>query len=577
MASFSYEVAAREYGEALLLWREEDAAASGVDHVALLKRHARAAYLASDFRTATASCREAIEELDDADPARRTALLILLGRTQWVSGEWGPATDTYELALKTSPAEPPIVRVRALAGLGQTYMLHARLQQARPLLEAAIEGARAIGARDAEGHALNSLAAVVAGLGDVDDGRAWIDEARDIALELRIPDDIGRAYVNKVDIENWCGFPERALETTAEGMQLAAEWGVSASYGAFIGYGGVNAAFELGRWDDARDLVARADRAYGALATGEAYRAMYVAELLACSGDDRFEPMWERALRLTREAPPSDHAGLLYLGGIEQAAFAGDYALGARYAREGLGMLESIDSTIRLLGYVRVAAWPVAELGAAARRDGDEAALSDARDLLSSMHAIASARRSAMEPTGRLAELMALELSEAEVWQARLEGTDTAARWHDLAESWSALGRPFRAALARWHAGEAAVAVDDREEAATALRAAYEVATSLGAEPLRSQLEVLGRRLRVRLGGTRGPSAASQRAYGLTKRELEVLAEVAAGHTNREIAETLFISESTAGVHVSNILGKLGVATRTEAARVALDQGLLTA
>jgi DNA-binding NarL/FixJ family response regulator len=56
---------------------------------------------------------------------------------------------------------------------------------------------------------------------------------------------------------------------------------------------------------------------------------------------------------------------------------------------------------------------------------------------------------------------------------------------------------------------------------------------------------------------------------------LEVLVQVAAGHTNREIAETLFVSESTAGVHVSNILGKLGVSTRTEAARVALDQGLV--
>jgi DNA-binding NarL/FixJ family response regulator len=68
---------------------------------------------------------------------------------------------------------------------------------------------------------------------------------------------------------------------------------------------------------------------------------------------------------------------------------------------------------------------------------------------------------------------------------------------------------------------------------------------------------------------------ASRSAYGLTRREHEVLGQVAAGRTNREIAEMLFISESTAGVHVSNILGKLGVSTRTEAARIALDEGLL--
>jgi len=62
--------------------------------------------------------------------------------------------------------------------------------------------------------------------------------------------------------------------------------------------------------------------------------------------------------------------------------------------------------------------------------------------------------------------------------------------------------------------------------------------------------------------------------FGLTSREREVLALVAVGHTNKRIAETLFISESTAGVHVSNILAKLGVASRTEAAAVAVRLGL---
>ncbi|HSL75392.1 MAG TPA: response regulator transcription factor, partial [Candidatus Limnocylindrales bacterium] len=62
--------------------------------------------------------------------------------------------------------------------------------------------------------------------------------------------------------------------------------------------------------------------------------------------------------------------------------------------------------------------------------------------------------------------------------------------------------------------------------------------------------------------------------FGLTKREREVLALVSTGRTNRQIADELFISESTAGVHVSNILGKLGVATRTEAASVAVRLSL---
>jgi DNA-binding NarL/FixJ family response regulator len=62
--------------------------------------------------------------------------------------------------------------------------------------------------------------------------------------------------------------------------------------------------------------------------------------------------------------------------------------------------------------------------------------------------------------------------------------------------------------------------------------------------------------------------------FGLTPREREVLAMVAGGLTNREIGSALFITESTAGVHVSNILGKLGVDSRTDAARYALEAGI---
>jgi DNA-binding CsgD family transcriptional regulator len=61
---------------------------------------------------------------------------------------------------------------------------------------------------------------------------------------------------------------------------------------------------------------------------------------------------------------------------------------------------------------------------------------------------------------------------------------------------------------------------------------------------------------------------------GLTPREAEVLALVAAGRSNRQIAQALFISPKTASVHVSNILAKLGVHTRVEAAAAAHRHGL---
>jgi DNA-binding NarL/FixJ family response regulator len=99
---------------------------------------------------------------------------------------------------------------------------------------------------------------------------------------------------------------------------------------------------------------------------------------------------------------------------------------------------------------------------------------------------------------------------------------------------------------------------------------------------LRTEIEQLALRARLSLeteaddgssGGTRRDSGnASQEpapAFGLTRREQDVLRLVAAGRSNRQIAGELFISPKTASVHVSNILTKLGVAGRGEAAAMA--------
>jgi DNA-binding NarL/FixJ family response regulator len=69
---------------------------------------------------------------------------------------------------------------------------------------------------------------------------------------------------------------------------------------------------------------------------------------------------------------------------------------------------------------------------------------------------------------------------------------------------------------------------------------------------------------------------AGEDPFGLTSREREVLELLVAGQTNRQIADALFISESTASVHVSNIIGKMGVANRVEAAAAAVRSGVAT-
>ncbi|MGW7218058.1 helix-turn-helix domain-containing protein, partial [Streptomyces collinus] len=105
-------------------------------------------------------------------------------------------------------------------------------------------------------------------------------------------------------------------------------------------------------------------------------------------------------------------------------------------------------------------------------------------------------------------------------------------------------------------------------------------ARHLGARPLADAATALGRRARLPLAPAARPGPAPAdpaEALGLTHRERDVLRLVAAGHTNRRIAQELFISPKTASVHVSNILGKLGVSGRGEAAAVAHRLGLFPA
>jgi DNA-binding NarL/FixJ family response regulator len=85
---------------------------------------------------------------------------------------------------------------------------------------------------------------------------------------------------------------------------------------------------------------------------------------------------------------------------------------------------------------------------------------------------------------------------------------------------------------------------------------------------------MVSRRARVRTGAQEGDAAPGEVA-GLTSRELDVLRLIAAGRTNPEIGKELYMSPKTASVHVSRILSKLDVKTRTEAAGVAHRLGLM--
>jgi DNA-binding CsgD family transcriptional regulator len=143
------------------------------------------------------------------------------------------------------------------------------------------------------------------------------------------------------------------------------------------------------------------------------------------------------------------------------------------------------------------------------------------------------------------------------------------AQWDAAAAAWERATQPYQVAAAMLRAADAAMTAGDRDAAAERLRRAADLADQLGARPLAEEIGLFARNARLALGAGRDDSSAAPRPLGLTARESEVLRLVAAGRSNPEIAAELFISAKTASVHVSNILAKLSVGSRGEAAAAA--------
>ena len=181
---------------------------------------------------------------------------------------------------------------------------------------------------------------------------------------------------------------------------------------------------------------------------------------------------------------------------------------------------------------------------------------------------------------------MATIAAERATWdaeRARVAGPGDPGAWDGAAKAWQDLGCPHRAGYAWWRQAEAQLDAGQPAAAAAAgpLRAA--AAAAAGHAPLLAQIRTLADRARIPLqpppaaGEPEAPPPARPLTrYGLTDRELTVLRLLAAGRTNPQIGAELYISTSTASVHVSNILRKLGVSSRVQAAATAERAGLVT-
>jgi DNA-binding CsgD family transcriptional regulator len=219
-----------------------------------------------------------------------------------------------------------------------------------------------------------------------------------------------------------------------------------------------------------------------------------------------------------------------------------------------------------------------AEAAERARDLGDTAEL-EASQLRAELGAARTA--AAAEVTGRCLERAYQATAEAQLARAR-DDADTGALAGAAADAWEELPRPYQAAMCRRREAEAHAAHGEREAAGAAAAKALAAAEELGSVWLAAEVAGLIARARLPTGGAgaastngdaghdgNGAAPADADPFGLTPRERQVLAALAEGATNREIAASLYMAEKTASVHVSRILAKLGVRSRTEAAAVA--------
>ncbi|WP_051865886.1 helix-turn-helix transcriptional regulator [Streptomyces griseus] len=500
---------------------------------------------------------------DDPDPLRTAWFLVQRSRLVRALS-CGDGREELAAAEELVRGLPPSeVHAEVLVQVACWSMVHAPGPDAYSAAERAVEYARMVGARETELDARQVLGVLMVDAGHIEDGLAELHEIKERALAENIPHVALNAYVNLPAELEALGRSREAVPILEEGVAFAQRHGLPDTE-AWVWGNLAESLLSLGRWDEA-DRAGATARQVGRSARTQGFHATHRAELALAHGD---------------------------LGGTAQHLAA---------ARDHFGDHE--DAPQHRLPLTRLA------IGLAAQ----EGRLPDARAHLErALHAglppgthrygwplllaAATAEAEARTPGAHQGRPETLSLlfetarkltTHAPVWLAhekwvraellRAEDRDTADTWTDVVTAFESLERPYDLARVRRRLAEALLCTggeDERARATELLRLAHAVADHLRARPLADAVTALAQRARLSLTHAVAPSAGPVQALGLTSRERDVLRLVSTGRTNRQIAGELFISPKTASVHVSNILAKLDVSTRGEAAAVAHRLGL---
>ncbi len=545
--SFAYTEQIQLLERVLTLWDKVPDAAEriGHDHCTVLERASEAAFLSGEMEQSQKYVRGALAELDEeTSPERVAELMVRMANVKAHKGK--PGILEYLWRAERLVPQPGDVRALVLTRLGQTLMCADGVAEGTALTEEALRIARDMGDEVQEADLLINMALGHSINGDLETTIALNEQALAMGRRLNSPRIILRALANNVDALDNLGRSEEAVALALEGEKLARRYGRFRHQGTFIANNRAEALESLGRWDEAVEIIERSltmgptlrnrwhmlrVRADIAIARGEEDLAEDILTEVGVFSPHRDEQTqeWTNNVRLRLAWHLLRGEPLKALDVLEKALDTPPLARKAMLA----GRL------LALVRYVCDAAAPVAP---------DRVA-----------------------PVRELGDRLAVNLGDGPVNEAF--GLVYRGEFDAAAEAWRRLGRPYVRAKALLHGAAAAAASGDREGAIARLREACPLAVALRATPMVTQIETLARRVGTPLSDPT-PSEPVRQA-DLTPRELEVLRLVAAGRSNRDIAAELFISAKTVSVHVSNILPKLGVSSRGEAAAAAHRLSLL--
>jgi DNA-binding CsgD family transcriptional regulator len=566
--------ALRHLEQALALWEQVPEAATvvGADRIELVLRAADAAAASGAVERAVALTRQVIAEVNvSVDPLRAARARERLAHHFRAGHEQEELRLCSEAAGLVPEAPPTPLRARVTAALAQALINTGQRDEARRWCEQALSVARAVASTGDEADVLITLA-LVEELDDQDKARSLLVEAQQRAASGGHFDTELRALHNLGWLEHGCGNLPAAWTAYDQGAERAEQVGLAwSAFGLALRGGRCFFRYVGGDWDASEALASTVDQHVAALAPELSGDALPVEV-------GRGRPTVERRLATLKSSYGTHQAFDIWV-----ADYEAEYAIWR-------GDLERAISAIQLgLAAVGNAArWAQEEImlcaaGLAvhaaqaehARAAGDAPAVADA---VAAGRRLLHRARTAVKPHGHSWHPNAdpnnvhirAWLAKAEAEATRLEGHSDPTRWQMAVDAFS-FGDVYEVARCQWRLAEALLSRADREQGIAAAQAAYQTAVRLQAEPLRAALEALARRARLDLGEGLSPVPGWA---GLTPREVEVLRSLVAGKSNRQIAETLFISGKTVSVHVTNILAKLSVHSRLEAAARARELGL---